>query len=205
MMDAVLNENPKELEKECALYLEKLNEHTEHVELYKRECFHILAVLLELLCEKKKCRENWMHISYSEIEQLDTVIEIKEYIQSLVKKIAMALEHSRLTTNHYIVNKLLQFIAENYNRDIGLTELAEVVNMNPSYLCILFKEEVGMSYVKYLTNLRINKAKEFLTEGYKVVDVSEMVGYNNYRYFCDIFKKNMGVTPSEFRGGVRKR
>ena len=60
-----------------------------------------------------------------------------------------------------------------------------------------------MSFVKYLTGLRIQKAKEFLLEGYKVVEVSEMVGYNNYRYFCDIFKKHEGVTPNEFKSGKK--
>ena len=57
-----------------------------------------------------------------------------------------------------------------------------------------------MSFVKYLTGMRIEKAKGYLLDGHKVAEVSEMVGYNNYRYFCDIFKKHVGVTPSEFKG-----
>ena len=55
-----------------------------------------------------------------------------------------------------------------------------------------------MSYVKYLTNLRINHAKEFLKEGRKVYEVSELVGYHNYRYFSDPFKKYVGQTPKAY-------
>ena len=90
-------------------------------------------------------------------------------------------------------------------RHMSLNELAERVEMSPAYLSALFKEEVGMSYIKYLTEMRMRRAKQLLAQGFRVNEVSDMVGYNNYRYFCDIFKKHVGVTPSEYRGSVRKR
>lgn len=205
MMDKVMLQKPEELKKECNTYLSQLKNQVEYLDGYKKECFHLLCVLLELFMERKKVQEDWMHLSYATIERLKTVEEVKMYIYHMIQKMAAAMEAEQIGANHFVVNKLLQYIAQNYNKDIGLTELAEVVSMNPSYLCILFKEEVGMSYVKYLTNLRINKAKELLKEGYKVSDVSEMVGYNNYRYFCDIFKKHLGQTPNEFKGCIRKK
>jgi two-component system response regulator YesN len=75
-----------------------------------------------------------------------------------------------------------------------------MANMNPTYLSMVFKEEVGKTYIKYLTGIRIDKAKYFLSQGMKVYDVSRKVGYNNFRYFCDIFRKTTGMTPSEFKG-----
>lgn len=204
MMDAVILQKPEELLKECDSYLGQLKKDSSFLDLYKRESFRLLCVLLEVFAEQKKSREEWMHISYTKFEEIESIDEMKEYVRQRVKKVSNTIETERIGANHYIINKLLQYIAENYNRDIGLTELADEVNMNPSYLCLLFKEEVGMSYVKYLTNLRINKAKELLKEGYKVSDVSEKVGYNNYRYFCDIFKKHQGKTPNEYKGCVRK-
>ena len=68
-----------------------------------------------------------------------------------------------------------------------------------AYLSVLFKNEVGTSYVKYLTNMRITQAKKLLKDGHKVNEVSEMVGYSNYRYFSDIFKKHVGLTPNEYK------
>lgn len=77
-----------------------------------------------------------------------------------------------------------------------------MVKMSTTYLSILFKSEVGMSYVKYLTKFRIDRVKELIWEGYKVYEVSEMVGYNNYRYFSDIFKKYTGHTPKTYKSSV---
>lgn len=98
--------------------------------------------------------------------------------------------------------ELLTYIEAHYNEDIGLNELADMVKMNTAYLSVLFKSEVGMSYVKFLTSLRIDKAKNLLKKGYKVYEVSEMVGYNNYRYFTDIFKKYTGETPKNYQNHV---
>lgn len=204
MMDAVIKENSKILLQECESFLGELTNNIEQLATYKKDCFRLLCVLLEMLADQKRNHEDWMHVSYMEIEKLKTLDLVKDFTRYIIKKIAATIENGGLGSNHYIVNKLLLYIGRNYNKDIGLTELADEVGMNPSYLCILFKEEVGMSYVKYLTNLRMNKAKELLKEGHKVSDVSEMVGYNNYRYFCNIFKKHIGKTPNEYKGCVRK-
>lgn len=86
-----------------------------------------------------------------------------------------------------------------YQKDLTLFELAELARMTPAYFSNVFKQEVGMTYIKYLTKIRLEKAKELLEEGYKVKDVSLMVGYVNYRYFCVIFKKYTGITPQQFK------
>ncbi len=205
MMDAIIRENQEMLLRECEEYLKRLKSNEEYLTIYKKDCFRLLCVVLEVFADQKRNHEEWMHVSYMEIERLHGIDEVKVYIRRVIGRIAGTLETERVGSNHCIVNKLLQYIGNNYNKDIGLNELAEEVGMNPTYLCILFKEEVGMSYVKYLTNLRVNRAKELLKEGYKVSDVSELVGYNNYRYFSDIFKKHIGKTPNEYKGCVRKK
>ena len=124
---------------------------------------------------------------------------------NIIRKMSEHLQGKKVGSNHRIIQKLLQFIDEKYADNIGLNELAMLVNMNPAYLSILFRNEVGVTYVKYLTDLRIKKAKELLDEGMKVTEVSEKVGYYNYRYFCEIFKKHQGITPNEYKGHVRKR
>lgn len=104
--------------------------------------------------------------------------------------------------NHGAITRVLTYIQENYARDIGLSELADLVEMSPAYLSVLFKENVGTSFVKYLTRLRMEKAKELLAAGRKVSDVGAAVGYNDPHYFYETFKKNTGMTPSEYRDSV---
>ena len=80
-----------------------------------------------------------------------------------------------------MITQLLDYINLNYSQDFGLNEMAEIVHMNHAYLSILFKDEVGISFVMYLTQIRMAHAKELLLKGEKVQDVSVAVGYNNYR------------------------
>jgi two-component system, response regulator YesN len=96
--------------------------------------------------------------------------------------------------------KLLQYINEHLTEDITLDELSKVAFMHPSYLSQTFKNEIGENYIDYITRLRIERAKEFLKTGnVKSYEVAEKVGYNDARYFSQVFKKHTGYSPSEFK------
>lgn len=97
------------------------------------------------------------------------------------------------------IERVKEHIHMYYQKDLTLFGLAEIAKMTPAYFSNVFKQEVGMTYIKYLTRFRLEKAKELLKDGYKVKDVSVMVGYENYRYFCVVFKKYTGITPQQFK------
>lgn len=166
---------------------------------FKEECYRFLCLIQGIYAGRRKHYDESMLISCEQIMQLESDNKAREYVMQNVHRISSQMEAEHKGANHHVISQMLQYINENYNRDIGLTELGEQVNMNAAYLSILFKEEMGKSYVKYLTDLRITKAKKFLAAGKKVNEVSTMVGFNNYRYFCDVFKKHVGMTPSEYR------
>jgi two-component system, response regulator YesN len=105
----------------------------------------------------------------------------------------------RQEVKHESVEKACKYLKENYFKDLTLQEVSEYVSLNPTYFSLLFKEEMGQSYIKYLTKLRIEQAKILLREGYKVGDVSEKVGYHSYRHFSELFKKYVGVKPGQYR------
>ena len=72
-------------------------------------------------------------------------------------------------------------------------DVAENINISKNYLCDIFKKELGVTFINYVTNLRIEKAKEYLTgTDMKMYEVSNAVGYNDYAYFSQIFKKHTG-------------
>lgn len=94
----------------------------------------------------------------------------------------------------------LYYIRRHYNENISLTDVAEHINVNKSYLCDVFKKEQKVTILQYMTNLRIEKAKELLLHtDMKMYEISVEVGYNDYTYFSQIFKRNTGETLSEFR------
>lgn len=93
-----------------------------------------------------------------------------------------------------------EYIANNYNKGITLEFVAEQIHISPNHFSRIFKMETGINFVDYIAALRVNKAKELLkTEIHKVSEVSVMVGFNDVKYFCRIFRKLTGFTPSDYR------
>lgn len=100
-----------------------------------------------------------------------------------------------------IVDDALLFIQENYAQQITLDDISRQVNVSSFYFTKLFKARTGKTFVEYLTDLRMEHAKEMLRSNLemKIKDISEMVGYNDYKYFCKRFRINTGMTPANYR------
>ncbi|MFB9273897.1 response regulator transcription factor [Cohnella cellulosilytica] len=128
-------------------------------------------------------------------ETLDEMIE--DYRQYLAE---LARLHAQKRTVGREINSVLRFIEANYERDITLEELAELVQMSPNYLSGLFKKEMQQNYADYLVQYRIEQAKELLLGTYmKTYEVAEKTGFANHSYFSRAFKKMTGSSPREFR------
>ena len=84
--------------------------------------------------------------------------------------------------------------------EVSLSVLAERFHLNPQYISQLFKNEIGVGFLAYLTNIRMEKAKKLLlSTPLSVAEVAERSGYGDYRVFTKVFKKSEGVTPSQYR------
>lgn len=205
MIDAIFQEDAKGFQQKIHEIFIRVERHAGDTTLLKNECYHVICVAMEILAEHKRTLQREFIVSYLEMEHIKSRTEVMAYMEQLVEQIVGEMKVNKVGSNHRTIKTVLRYIDEHYNEEIGLNELADMAGVNPAYLSMLFKDEVGMSYVKYLTKMRMEKAKELLLEGKKVVEVSELVGYSNYRYFCDIFKKRTGKTPNEYKGCIRKK
>lgn len=98
-----------------------------------------------------------------------------------------------------IIKKTIQYM-EQECQHATLYSVAQKVYMTPAYLSSLFKTNTGKTFIDQLTDIRINKAKDMLKSTHlKNYEVAEQVGYKDSRYFSQIFKKKVGVSPSEYR------
>ena len=103
------------------------------------------------------------------------------------------------------VKMSVHYLEQYYYSDISVNQLAERYDMTPNYFSSIFKKEIGQSAVNYITNLRISKAKELLEESDKsVVEIAELIGFNDSNYFFRVFKKKTGVTPQKYRVIISK-
>ena len=93
-----------------------------------------------------------------------------------------------------------EYIHQNYSKDISLDDVSRSINISPYYFSKIFKEETGEGFVEYLTRIRMERAKELLTTTeYSMKQICSMVGYADPNYFSRSFKKNVGVTPTEYK------
>lgn len=116
--------------------------------------------------------------------------------------------HSRININSEtpdgqklsMLSPVVEYIRDNYHSEMTLDELAAIIGLSPQYLCRLFKDCYRMRPFEYLAKVRLCQAKLMLMqEKYSVNEVAQIVGYNDCSYFCSVFKKYEGLSPSEFK------
>ena len=104
-----------------------------------------------------------------------------------------------------IIKKACDYIEQNLEKDMSLEQLAGYLNVSTFYLSKLFKEETGDNYISYVTERKLEKAKQLLGDDSLIIkEVTSMVGYNDQNYFSKLFKQKFGMTPSEYRATLKK-
>lgn len=206
LVDRIRNNDMEDWEHDLEEVLSQLKSLNLIREEYKKECYKLVCLTTGIFYESVKSVQDEIHMpKYENIKDITDSQQIDLFVWEIFKSIFKKKEVLKNGPVHKTIETILLFIEENYREDIGLAEVAEMVDMHYSYLSILFKDEVGMSFVKYITSVRMRHAKQFLRDGYKVVEVANMSGFSNYRYFCEIFKKYEGMTPNEYKGTVRSK
>ncbi|MEH7118997.1 helix-turn-helix domain-containing protein [Neobacillus vireti] len=114
------------------------------------------------------------------------------------------LHFSKISSNAEVENAC-KYILDNLHRRITLEEVANYLHLNSSYFSRLFKKEVGENFVKYVVKLKMNRAKQLLDQtDYTILEISDMLGYENQSYFNKTFKGSEGIAPIEYRGLTNK-
>lgn len=133
---------------------------------------------------------------------INTVEDAKKYVNEIMKAVINARNSASGVRFNDIIGDVVKYIEENYADDeLSLNSIAAHVNFSPSYLSMVFSQETGDTLIHYLTEFRMNKAKELLKCTCKKSSIiAAEVGYKNPHYFSYLFRKTQGVTPTAFRG-----
>ena len=98
------------------------------------------------------------------------------------------------------MEKILTYLSGHFKEDIDLNEISSLVAMNASSFCRYFKERLGKTFTEYMLDLRIGYACKLLVENtMDVIQISIECGFNTIAHFNRIFKRNTGLTPTEYR------
>jgi two-component system response regulator YesN len=122
-------------------------------------------------------------------------------VLTLLKDTMERIRKSRNWGIHQSIQRAVDYMKFRFaDETLSLQEVAGQVHMSPAYFSRSFKEEMGESFIQYLTRLRMEKAKQLLEDpNRKTYDIAEEVGYTDYPHFAKVFKKYCGMTPTEYR------
>jgi len=118
----------------------------------------------------------------------------------LVSRIKNETKIQKNNPKYEVIQKTVENMHQNYNQKWSINDFAKLCNLSEYYFIHLFKEFTGMPPIQYLTNIRIDKAKELLlNSSLSIHEISYIVGYNNPLYFSRLFKKVTGVSATSYR------
>lgn len=132
------------------------------------------------------------------LAKFDSIVNLEQWLYNLTAGVIFQLKNSNLN-ERTIANKVVKLVEERYNEKISVKFIADKLGFSREYLHRVFARVTGQSVLEYLTDYRVNKAKEFLSKGKDVTTTMEMVGYSDKSHFTRVFKSRVGMTPAEFK------
>jgi len=138
----------------------------------------------------------------NQMSRVETMVDREEIVQTLgeLYDVCISRESGREMRAVNKIEYALDYIREHFNEEIVINDLAARLDMSPSYFSSMFKKEVGQSTMQYITALRMERAKAYLTDSdLSVAVIAKNVGYEDSQYFFRVFKKTIGMTPLQYR------
>ena len=165
-----------------------------------RELSDQIGILVKIAIGKEVKGINNLYLSY---QQTCKLLESASFLKmKLVSEGDIKNEIHSQYSQDAAIQKAKLYMQENFTKEIGIESVAEEVDFSVSYFSVLFKQKTGVTFLDYLTNLRIEHACVLLnTTDLKNYEIAHMVGYSDQRYFSQVFKKRLSVTPSQYRRG----
>lgn len=142
---------------------------------------------------------------FESLEQMQKIVSDLEatvvYIKELFTKVMQVRDAQTTEHNSDVVENAKKYISENYHdEELTLNTVAHEVNVSPNHLSAMFSQKTGQTFVKYLTDVRMHRAKELLKcTSKRSNEICEEVGYRDPHYFSHLFKKNVGCSPIQYR------
>lgn len=138
---------------------------------------------------------------YSFIEEFDSIYETKKWFINIALKVNDLIKSERVNSSKLLMEKAKEYVKENYSDyEMSVEKVCSQLHVSPTYFSTIFKRETDMSFVNYLTSVRLEEAVRLLnTTDDKTYIIATKVGYPEANYFSYVFKRKFGVSPSKYR------
>jgi len=126
--------------------------------------------------------------------------ELMNYYKKLTSILLEMVSFEEDTSCERTITQIKTFIHKNLHRNLTLTEIANAVNYNSTYISRLFPQMTGQNLFQYIMQEKISRAKEYLTQSNdSIQDIAEKLGFDTSQYFSSVFKKHTGFSPRDYR------
>jgi len=134
------------------------------------------------------------------IQTMDTVTDLKYWFENKLREISDEITNMNRDNANWFINKAKEYVEKNFADRISVDEISNYLHINSNYFSGSFKKLTGQNFTEYVNVIRIQKAKELIAKsGYRIKEIAGIVGFDNFSYFCTVFKKVTGVSPLEYK------
>lgn len=171
---------------------------------YTKNFTYCLTHAIEIvLMEKNKSVEELTGDSiWKKLSKFNTILNLKEWLYNMMTA-SVDVFHNNIETStnkDIVVEKIKKFIDKKYSEKITVNSIAGELHFSAKYISMIFSQKENKSIFEYLTEYRMDKAKELLSQpDSKIYVVAEQVGYKRKSHFYDVFKSYVGISPSEYK------
>ena len=184
-------------------WLHKLEQAGAPPEAVKQAATRLMGQIMNLLPEIGLSISSSASDVTAGILQAGGTEQVGQLMLDFIADICTQIQSRREHKNAQMMEKIIQYMRSNYQKEISLNQLAEDVYMSVPYLCKIFKEYTNQTFTDYLTALRIEASTELLrSSGKKIMEIAVSVGYTNVQSYIRAFKKVKGMTPTDYRDSV---
>ncbi|WP_395014397.1 response regulator [Robinsoniella peoriensis] len=158
----------------------------------------IFNQVLEGEKENAKMKHAKLKFQLLDFQNLD---DLRDAVQKKIDFVCRQRGRNQRENQTDIINAMKKYAEVHYHQDISMKELAEnVFFLNPTYLSHMFAEKTGISFSTYIRKVRIEKAKQFLSDDrYSITEIASLSGYNDTSQFIRVFRQELGTTPKKYR------
>lgn len=132
-------------------------------------------------------------------QELDSIQKFQQLLKELCQAGCAWIEKERVSDSAQLIYRAVDYIRTNLQLDLTIDHCARYLNISGGHFASLFKKVTGSTFNQFVTNERIDRAKQLLIDNYQVQEIAIALGYEHRRYFSEVFKKHTGLTPSEFK------